>query len=31
MHVVTILPGDRVKVMLSAFDGTRGRIVSRLK
>lgn len=29
MKVVRILPGDRVKVALSSYDATRGRIVQR--
>jgi translation initiation factor IF-1 len=30
-HFIKILPGDRVKVELSPYDLTRGRIVYRLK
>ncbi len=29
MHFIRILPGDRVKVSLSAYDLTKGRIVYR--
>ena len=31
MHFIRILPGDRVKVELSAYDLTRGRITYRFK
>ena len=31
MHFIRILPGDRVKVELSPYDLTRGRIVYRYK
>ena len=31
MHFIRILPGDRVKVELSPYDLTRGRIVYRIK
>ena len=31
MHFIRILPGDRVKVELSPYDLTRGRIVYRVK
>jgi translation initiation factor IF-1 len=31
MHLIRILPGDRVKVELSPYDLTRGRIVYRYK
>lgn len=31
MHFIRILPGDRVKVELSPYDLTRGRIVFRYK
>ena len=31
MHYIRILPGDRVKVALSPYDLTRGRIVFRYK
>ncbi len=31
MHFIKILPGDRVKVELSPYDLTRGRIVYRIK
>lgn len=31
MHYIKILPGDRVKVELSPYDLTRGRIVYRYK
>lgn len=31
MGIVRILPGDRVRVAVSAYDGSRGRIVRRLK
>ncbi len=31
MHYIEILPGDRVKVELSPYDLTRGRIVYRYK
>ncbi len=31
MHFIKILPGDRVKVELSPYDLSRGRIVYRLK
>jgi translation initiation factor IF-1 len=31
MHYVKILPGDKVKVQLSPYDLTRGRIVYRYK
>ena len=31
MHFIRILPGDRVKVELSPYDLTRGRIVYRFK
>jgi translation initiation factor IF-1 len=31
MHFIRILPGDSVKVELSAYDLTRGRITSRYK
>ncbi|MEE8219644.1 MAG: translation initiation factor IF-1 [bacterium] len=31
MHYIRILPGDRVKVELSPYDLTRGRITSRYK
>ena len=31
MHVVKILPGDRVTVVLSPYDVTRGRIIHRDK
>ena len=31
MHRIRILPGDRVKVQLSPYDLTRGRIVFRQK
>lgn len=31
MHFIRILPGDRVKVELSPYDLTRGRITFRLK
>jgi len=31
IHYVKVLPGDRVKVELSAYDETRGRIVYRTK
>lgn len=30
MNRIKIMPGDRVKVELSAYDGSRGRIVYRL-
>ena len=31
MHYIRILPGDRVKVELSPYDLTRGRVVYRFK
>lgn len=31
MHYIRILPGDRVKVMVSSYDLTRGRIIYRYK
>ena len=31
MHYIRILPGDRVKVELSPYDLTRGRVVFRFK
>lgn len=31
MHYIRILPGDKVKVELSAYDLTRGRITYRMK
>ncbi len=31
MHYIRILPGDRVKIELSAYDTTRGRITYRFK
>lgn len=31
LHYIRILPGDRVKVELSSYDETKGRIVHRLK
>jgi translation initiation factor IF-1 len=31
LNAVRIIPGDRVAIMLSPFDLTRGRIVERLK
>jgi translation initiation factor IF-1 len=31
MHFIRILPGDRVKVQLSPYDLTRGRITFRVK
>lgn len=31
MHFIKILPGDRVRVELSPYDLTRGRIVYRIK
>jgi translation initiation factor IF-1 len=31
MHRIRVLPGDRVKVALSPYDLTKGRIVSRLE
>jgi translation initiation factor IF-1 len=31
MHFIRILPGDRVKVELSVYDLTRGRITYRFK
>lgn len=31
MHFIKVLPGDRVKVELSPYDLSRGRIVYRLK
>lgn len=31
MHYIRILPGDRVKVELSPYDLTRGRIIYRFK
>ncbi|MDP8260158.1 MAG: translation initiation factor IF-1 [Candidatus Gygaella obscura] len=31
MHFIRILPGDRVKVQLSPYDLTRGRITYRVK
>ena len=31
MHFIRILPGDSVKVQLSPYDLTRGRITSRYK
>ncbi len=31
MHYIKILPGDRVKLELSAYDTTRGRITYRFK
>lgn len=31
MHFVRILPGDRVKVEMSSYDPTRGRITWRFK
>jgi translation initiation factor IF-1 len=31
MHFIRILPGDKVKVELSPYDLTRGRIVYRFK
>ncbi len=31
MTIVRILPGDRVRVAVSMYDGSRGRIVRRLK
>ena len=31
MHYIRILPGDRVKVVLSPYDLTRGRITYRFK
>ncbi len=31
MHYIKILPGDRVKVEISPYDVTRGRITFRLK
>lgn len=31
MHYIRILPGDRVKVELSPYDLTRGRITFRIK
>jgi translation initiation factor IF-1 len=30
IHRIRVLPGDRVKVLLSIYDLTKGRIVSRL-
>jgi len=30
MHFIRILPGDRVKVELSPYDLTRGRIIFRM-
>jgi len=31
MHFIRILPGDRVKLELSPYDLTKGRIVYRMK
>ena len=31
MHFITILPGDKVKVEMSPYDLTKGRIVYRYK
>ena len=31
MHRIRVLPGDRVKVALSAYDLTKGRIVLRME
>jgi len=31
MHYIKILPGDKVKLELSPYDPTRGRIVYRMK
>ncbi len=31
MHHIRVLPGDRVRVELSPYDATKGRIVHRLK
>jgi translation initiation factor IF-1 len=31
MHYIRILPGDRVKLELSPYDLTRGRVVYRFK
>jgi len=31
VHFIRVLPGDRVRVELSPYDGTKGRIVQRFK
>ena len=31
LHHIRVLPGDRVRIELSPYDGTKGRIVHRLK
>jgi len=31
LHYIRVLPGDRVRVELSAYDATKGRIIQRLK
>jgi translation initiation factor IF-1 len=31
LNIIRVLPGDRVRVVLSPYDVTRGRIISRLQ
>ena len=31
VHFIRVLPGDRVRIEISPYDATRGRIVQRLK